>query len=83
MEYFVYIIQSQIDGSFYIGHTRDLEERLQRHNQGRSKFTKSKRPWNLLHSETFKSRSEAIKRESDLKSLKRKDLLLNLINSAG
>jgi putative endonuclease len=48
MGYFVYIIRSQKDESLYVGQTNNLEERLRRHNQGRSKYTKSKRPWELL-----------------------------------
>jgi putative endonuclease len=83
MEYFVYIIQSQVNGSLYIGQTRDLQDRLIRHNQGRSRYTKAKRPWTLLYSEQFKTGSEASKRESELKSHKRKDLLLDLISSVG
>jgi putative endonuclease len=65
MAYFVYIIQSQIDDSLYIGQTSSIQERLLRHNQGRSRFTKLKRPWKLLYSEEFESRSQAIKREAD------------------
>jgi len=36
MPYFVYILQSQRDGSYYIGHSNNLEYRLKRHNEGRS-----------------------------------------------
>jgi putative endonuclease len=76
-----HIIQSQIDGSFYIGHTRDLKGRLARHNQGRSRYTKTKRTWMLLYSEQFKTRGEASNREAGLKTLKRKDLLLGLMRA--
>jgi len=48
MKYFVYIIESLKDGSYYVGSTQDLSERMERHNQGRSKYTKVKRPWNLI-----------------------------------
>ena len=47
------------------------------------KYTKPKRPWKLLYSEQFETRSLAVKRESQLKSLHRKDLLIDLIRSAG
>ena len=83
MPYYVYILQSQVDHSLYIGQTANLQDRLLRHNQGRSRFTKSKRPWLLLHSESFATRSDAVKRESSLKSLHRKDLLLNIAHSTG
>jgi hypothetical protein len=35
MPYFVYIIRSELDGSYYVGSTRDLSEKIRRHNQGR------------------------------------------------
>jgi putative endonuclease len=80
--FYVYILQSNLDTSLYIGHTKNLQERLLRHNQGRSPYTKSKRPWRLLFSEAFDSRREAVKRESELKSIKRRDLLFDLIGSS-
>ncbi|MEK6582550.1 MAG: GIY-YIG nuclease family protein [Nitrospirota bacterium] len=83
MGYFVYIIQSLKDNSLYVGQTNNLQKRLIRHNQGRSQYTKPKRPWKLLYSEEFESRSMAVKREVALKSLHRKDLLLKLIGSTG
>ena len=45
MSFHVYIIQSQKDGSYYVGSTQDLKERIGRHNQGRSTYTRSKCPW--------------------------------------
>ncbi|MBW2204516.1 MAG: GIY-YIG nuclease family protein [Deltaproteobacteria bacterium] len=57
MPYFVYILRSTVDGSYYVGSTQDLNERLDRHNQGRSKYTKSKRPWQLIYHEEYPDRS--------------------------
>jgi putative endonuclease len=82
MGYYVYILQSQKDRSLYIGQTGNLQDRLLRHKQGRSTYTKSKRPWKLLYSERFETRSLAVRREHVLKSLHRKDLLLKLANSS-
>jgi putative endonuclease len=79
MPFQVYILQSDLDKSLYVGQTANLEERLQRHNQGISAYTKAKRPWTLLYSETFDTKVAAAKREKDLKSFHRKDLLFNLI----
>ncbi|MBW1981162.1 MAG: GIY-YIG nuclease family protein [Deltaproteobacteria bacterium] len=59
MPYFVYILQSQKDGSYYVGSTQEVEERLCRHNEGRSSYTRAKRPWQLVYKEEFSSRSEA------------------------
>jgi putative endonuclease len=67
MTYYVYILQSELDGSFYIGSTQNLDERIQRHNQGRSVYTKAKRPWKLVYSEKYPDRSSGVKRENQIK----------------
>jgi len=82
MTYFVYIIQSARDSSYYIGSTQDLEERLSRHNQGRSKYTKNKRPWKLVYSEKFSDRSSAVKRENQIKRQKRKEFIEKLFKNS-
>ncbi|MCP4367157.1 MAG: GIY-YIG nuclease family protein [Deltaproteobacteria bacterium] len=79
MPYYLYIIQSAMDDSFYIGSTQNLDERLARHNQGRSKFTKPKRPWNLVYHEEHPDRSSAMKREYAIKRKKSKDYIKSLI----
>jgi putative endonuclease len=66
----VYILQSQKDGRYYIGHTRDLPTRLDQHNRGASKSTRSHRPWKLVYCEEFTTKEEAIKRESQIKKKK-------------
>ena len=67
---FVYILQSQLDGSYYIGETHNVELRLQRHNEGWSRSTKGKRPWIVVHTEVYPSRTEALRREREIKSWK-------------
>jgi len=39
MPYWVYILEDEISGRYYIGQTADLDERIERHNAGRSKFS--------------------------------------------
>ena len=73
--YTVYIIQSQKDNSYYIGHTDDLDDRMARHNQGKSKYTKSKIPWYLVHTEKYETRGEAMKREYEIKKKKSKNYI--------
>jgi len=75
MPCFVYILQSTKDGTYYIGSTNDLSDRIIRHNQGRSKYTKSKRPWEVVYSEEFDDRASAVNREKELKSWKSKHLI--------
>jgi putative endonuclease len=65
---FVYVLQSETDGSFYIGITSRLRRRLKEHNAGLSRATKSKRPWRLVYREEFANHEEARHREKQLKS---------------
>ena len=64
-----YILRSEKAGSHYYGHSSDLKQRLERHNLGKVRYTKSKRPWILIHSEVFETKSEAYKRELFFKSI--------------
>jgi putative endonuclease len=70
MPFFVYVLKSQLTGSSYVGHTSDLQKRVVEHNRGKSLSTKGKRPWSLLYSEEYASRSEAVSREKYFKSIK-------------
>ncbi|HCE43781.1 MAG TPA: hypothetical protein DET40_09555 [Lentisphaeria bacterium] len=45
--FYVYIIQSQTSGRFYVGHTEDIDNRLNEHNSGKSKSTRNKGPYCL------------------------------------
>jgi len=66
--FFAYVLKSENCGSHYYGYCEDLEERIERHNEGKVRSTKSKRPWKLLYYEEFPSRSEAYRRELFFKS---------------
>ncbi len=67
--YFVYIIYSIKFNKIYIGYSSNLEERLKSHNIYSSKgWTKKFRPWSLVYSESIQTKSEALKREKQLKS---------------
>ena len=79
MRYCVYILKSHKDESYYVGHTRDLDSRLQRHNQGRVNYTKSKRPWQLVYVEQYSDRSSAMAREQDIKKRKSKEFIDSLV----
>ena len=81
--WFVYIIQSQTDGSFYVGHTHDLELRVVRHNDGWTTSTKTGRPWTLVYSEPCSSKGEAMKRERQIKRMKSRPYIERLIAHAG
>ena len=68
--YYVYILQSLKDSGYYIGQTENLEERINKHNRGQVKSTKSRKPFMLIKEENFNTRSEAVKRENYLTKLK-------------
>jgi len=67
MTWFTYILTC-CDGSSYVGHTSDLEERINVHNSGRGAiFTAIRRPVILSYSETHESKEDAMKREKQIK----------------
>ena len=66
--YYVYIIRSEKDGSFYTGMTSDVDRRLQEHNRSDTKTTRSKKPWKVVYSQEFPTRAEARKYEKYLKT---------------
>ena len=73
MEWFVYIIECR-DGSLYTGITNDLDKRLAKHNAGvGAKYTATRRPVRLVHYEPVGNRSEASKREIEIKRLCRRE----------
>lgn len=59
-----------MDGSFYTGYTKDLNERTKQHENGKgAKYTKAHRPQKIAYLELFNSRSSAMKRERAIKKL--------------
>ncbi len=77
----VYIIQSLKDDSFYIGYSANIEERINKHNNGNSRYTSKKTPWKLVYTEEFSSKSDAIRRERFLKKQKNRNFYLKLIQN--
>jgi putative endonuclease len=78
--HFVYIVRCA-DGTLYTGYARDPVARAEVHNAGRgARYTAGRRPVALLHSESFPTSSEALKREYQLKrsSRARKEALIAL-----
>jgi putative endonuclease len=72
--YFVYILRSELNGSYYRGQTKDLGARLKRHNSRLEKSTARYVPWILVWSCQKASRSEAVILERKLKHLSVKRL---------
>lgn len=68
---YVYILQCA-DGTYYTGWTNDLEHRVQTHNAGKgAKYTRARRPVQLVYFERLDSAVEAQQREYRIKQLTR------------
>ncbi|MBL6647020.1 MAG: GIY-YIG nuclease family protein [Flavobacteriaceae bacterium] len=78
--YVVYILYSSSIDQYYIGHTSNLKDRLRRHNAGRSKATKHGIPWEVKYTQTFTTKLLAYRRELQLKAMKSKVFIKNLID---
>jgi putative endonuclease len=66
--YYTYVLQSEKDGMFYTGYTKDLKLRFEEHNKGRIDSTRDRRPLRLVYYEACINRDDATKREKYLKS---------------
>ena len=79
---YVYLLKSKKDSSYYIGQTgKELNERLNEHNQGLSVYTSKKRPWKIVYYEIFKNRKEAMQREQFLKKQRNREFYERLIRT--
>ena len=80
LHYYVYILLCK-DGSYYTGHAKDVEKRLEMHRKGRgARYTRMHEPEKLVYVETFDSRGEAMRRERQIKTLshnKKQQLIIN------
>lgn len=73
MMWFVYILQC-VDGSYYTGSTNNIKRRLKDHLSGKGgKYTRSHKPEKIIYKEDLQSKSEALKREAQIKKLTKKE----------
>ena len=68
--YFVYVLHSEKSGRYYIGSSKNVEQRLTQHNSGMMRSTSPHRPWQLMYTEAHETLAEARRRESQIKSWK-------------
>ena len=79
LSWYVYILECN-DNSLYTGITNNLDKRITAHNSGKgAKYTKTRAPVRLVYKESYKTRKESLKREIEIKRLKRIEKLA-LIN---
>ncbi|MDN7229357.1 GIY-YIG nuclease family protein [Planococcus liqunii] len=67
--HYFYVLECA-DGSYYAGYTNDLQKRLEAHNAGKgAKYTRAKGPVEMIHHESFETKSAAMKAEYAFKQL--------------
>jgi len=76
---FTYILFSVILNKYYIGACIDLVRRINQHNKGHSKFTKTGIPWILVYKEFYETLQEARRRELAIKKMKSRKYIEDLI----
>ncbi|MEF8857243.1 MAG: GIY-YIG nuclease family protein [Haloplanus sp.] len=70
--HYVYVLECA-DGSYYTGYTTDVERRVTEHDAGEgAKYTRGRTPVELVHVEEYETRSAAMRREHEIKSLSRR-----------
>ncbi len=65
---YTYVLQSEKDDKFYVGFTKDLKLRFEKHNKGLVESTKNRIPFRLIYYEACLDQNDATKREKYLKS---------------
>ncbi len=69
--HYTYVLECA-DRTYYTGYTTDVDRRVAEHDAGEgAKYTRGRTPVELVHVETFESRSAAMSREAEIKSLSR------------
>ena len=80
MTFIVYILYSEILDKYYVGFTANIEERLRKHNNRHKGFTGKNNDWKVVYSESYDSKSAAIKREREIKNWKSRIKIQKLIS---
>ena len=71
VEWIVYILHCK-DGSYYVGHTQDLDQRIEAHDAGvGATWTRNRRPVRLVYHESHDSKPSAVQREAQIKKWSR------------
>ncbi len=79
--HYVYILHSVGSNRYYVGSTSDYLKRLDQHNAGLTRSTKAYKPYALVHLENYTEKSEALKREKQIKRYKGGNEFKKLVNS--
>jgi len=79
--YYTYVLQSETDGNFYSGFTKDLKLRFEQHCKGLVESTKNRRPLKLIYYEASLKQEDALKRERYFKTYNGKRFLHKRLKS--
>ena len=83
MIFTVYILYSNTADKYYVGYTADdIEERLRKHNSIHSGFTGHHNDWQIMYAEVYSTKTEAMKREKQIKNWKSRKLIESVINKS-
>ena len=78
--FYIYILQSLTDNSYYVGCTENTSRRISEHNSGKVRSTKTRQPWSLRYTEKYNTLSEARSRENQIKRWKSRAAIERLLN---
>jgi len=81
MNWYVYILYSESLDLYYIGCSENPQVRLRKHLSNHKGFTSKAKDWFISYSERFDSKTEALKREKQIKNWKSREMIQKLILS--
>jgi putative endonuclease len=79
--YYTYVLQSEKDGNFYSGFTKNLKLRFDQHSKGQVESTKDRRPLKLIYYEACLKEKDALRRERYFKTYNGKRFLHKRLKS--
>ena len=82
MPYHLYILQSETTSRYYVGQSLDVHARVAYHNANYSLSLKNRGPWKLVYTEQYATRSEAVRRERQIKSWKDRRMIEKLLSAS-
>ena len=82
MEFFTYILQSEKDGTYYVGSSQNPADRLEKHNRKHNGYTARKQPWKIVWVKSFVTKKEALQMERLIKMKKSRSYIEILIDNS-
>ncbi|OGB74360.1 hypothetical protein A2V68_01265 [candidate division Kazan bacterium RBG_13_50_9] len=77
--YYVYVLRSETNHSFYVGFTQSIKRRLYEHKAGKNASTKMRGPFELIYFEGFVNKFDALRREGYMKIAKGRAMLKGIL----